>query len=118
MLLLRRAPTVLVNPNLWSAVTGRVEHGKSFEETAFQEIREETGLGKRNLTLVKRGKGFRLRIGRGVVTLIQPFLFESRTRLVRLNWEHTESKWIKSVDLHKFRLIPKFNLTLKSVEMT
>ena len=116
ILLLRRAPTVLVNPDLWSAVTGRVEHGQSFEASAFQEIREETGLERRNLTLVRRGRGFRLRIRRGVVTLVQPFLFDSRTRLVRLNWEHTDSKWVRPVDLHKFRLIPKFNLTLKSVE--
>jgi 8-oxo-dGTP pyrophosphatase MutT (NUDIX family) len=116
ILLLRRAPTVLVNPDLWSAVTGRVEHGQSFEASAFQEICEETGLERRNLTLVRRGRGFRLRIRRGVVTLVQPFLFDSRTRLVRLNWEHTDSKWVRPVDLHKFRLIPKFNLTLKSVE--
>jgi len=116
ILLLRRAPTVLVNPNLWSAVTGRVEHGQSFEDSAFQEIREETGLTKRDLTLVRRGKGFRLRIRRGVVTLVQPFLFDSRTRLVRLNWEHTDSKWVRPIDLYKFKLIPKFNLTLKSVE--
>ena len=117
ILLLRRAPTVLVNPDLWSAVTGRVEHGQSFEASAFQEIREETGLERRNLTLVRRGRGFRLRIRRGVVTLVQPFLFDSRTRLVRLNWEHTDSEWVKPVDIHKFRLIPKFNLTLKSVEL-
>jgi 8-oxo-dGTP pyrophosphatase MutT (NUDIX family) len=116
ILLLKRAPTVLVNPNLWSAVTGRVEHGQSFEASAFKEICEETGLGRRKLTLVRRGKGFRLRIHRGVVTLVQPFLFDSRTRLVRLNWEHTDSKWVRPIDLHKFRLIPKFNLTLKSVE--
>lgn len=116
ILLLRRAPTVLVNPNLWSSVTGRVEHGQSFEASAFQEIHEETGLGRRDLTLVRRGKGFRLQIRRGVVTLVQPFLFDSRTRRVRLNWEHTDSKWVRQVDLHRFRLVPKFNLTLKSVE--
>jgi 8-oxo-dGTP pyrophosphatase MutT (NUDIX family) len=101
---------------LWSSVTGRVEHGQSFEATAFQEIREETGLGKRKLTLIRRGKGFRLQIHRGVVTLVQPFLFDSRTRIIRLNWEHTESKWIKPLDLRRFRLIPKFDLALKSVE--
>ena len=116
ILLLKRAPTVLVNPNLWSAVTGRVEHGQSFEITAFQEIQEETGMGKKNLTLVRCGKGFKLRIGRGIVTLVQPFLFDSRTRRVRLNWEHTDSKWVRQVDLYRFRLIPKFNLTLRSVE--
>jgi len=116
ILLLKRAPTVLVNPNLWSSVTGRVEHGQSFEATAFQEIREETGLEKGKITLVRRGKGFRLLIHRGVVTLVQPFLFDSRTRLIKLNWEHTDSKWVRPVDLNKFKLIPKFNLTLKSVE--
>ena len=116
ILMLKRAPAVLVNPNLWSAVTGRVEHGQSFEASAFQEIREETGIGKKSLTLVRRGRGFRLQIRRGVVTLVQPFLFDSKTRIIKLNWEHTDSKWVKPVDLHKFRLIPKFNLTLKSIE--
>jgi 8-oxo-dGTP pyrophosphatase MutT (NUDIX family) len=116
ILLLKRAPTVLTNPNLWSTVTGRVEHGQSLEATAFREIREETGLEKRSLTLIRRGMGFRIQIRRRVVTLVQPFLFDSKTRMVRLNWEHTESKWIKPLDLRRFRLIPKFDLALKSVE--
>lgn len=112
-----RAPTVSVNPNLWSAVTGRVEGSESLETLAFQEIREETGLRRKNLRLVRRGRAYEFPIGRGVETLVQPFLFDSGTTRVKLNWEHTDSRWVKPADLWRFSLIPRFDLTLKAVDL-
>jgi 8-oxo-dGTP pyrophosphatase MutT (NUDIX family) len=84
---------------------------------AYQEILEETGLRRGQLRLVGRGTPYRLRVGVGVESLVQPFLFESATRRIKLNWEHTESKWIKVADLRRFRLIPRFDLSLKALDL-
>ena len=118
ILLLKRSPIVSTNPNRWSAVTGRLEENQSLEALAYQEILEETGLNRRQVRLVRRGTAYRLRIGLGIESLVQPFLFESATRRIKLNWEHTESKWIKLTDLRTFRLIPRFDLSLKALGLT
>jgi len=85
---------------------------------AYQEILEETGLRRRQLRLVRRGTAYKLRIGPGIESMVQPFLFESATRRIKLNWEHTESKWIKLADLGSFHLIPRFDLSLQALDLT
>lgn len=42
-LVLRRSDSVDVGAGEWEAVTGRVEHGESFEDAARREVREEIG---------------------------------------------------------------------------
>jgi len=67
--------------------------------------------------LVKRGKSYWLRIGPDVKAQVQPFLFDCRTSRVRLNWEHTDYRWTLPRRIPKFKLIPKFDLTLKALDL-
>ena len=117
ILILKRAPTVHVNPYLWSPVTGRVRGRLSPERQAYGEIREETGIERRKLRLVSRGKKYTLQINPSVEVSVQPFLFESKTKRVHLNWENTAYRWVRAAHLPRFRLIPKFDLTLEALEL-
>jgi len=117
ILILKRAPSVHVNPSLRSPVAGRIRSRVSPEMQAYKEIREETGIERRKLRLVKRGRKYTLQISASVRASVQPFLFESTTIRVRLNWENTDYRWVEAANLSRFRLIPKFDLTLKALEL-
>ncbi len=117
LLLLKRASKVAVNPNLWSAVTGRIEGNHSSLTAAFHEIYEETGLTRRKVRLIKRGRPYKIGADRGVQSLIRPYLFESKTRSIKLNWEHTKFRWIKPSEITRFNLIPKFERTMRALDL-
>jgi 8-oxo-dGTP pyrophosphatase MutT (NUDIX family) len=106
-----------MNPGLWSPVAGRVEGRLSPEGQAYKEIYEETGIQKRQLLLVRRGEEYTLKVNPSVQASVQPFLFQSETRRVRLNWENTDCKWVNLAHLFRFKLIPKFHLTLRSLKL-
>ena len=117
ILILKRASTVHVNPYLWSPVAGRVQGRLSPERQAYKEICEEMGIERRKLRLVRRGKEYTLQINPSVRASVQPFLFESKTRRVRLNWENSDYRWVKVAHLRRFKLIPKLDLTLKALQL-
>jgi hypothetical protein len=48
---------------------------------------------------------------------VHPYLFQSKTSRVRLNWENTDFRWVTLAHLARFRLIPKFDLTLRALEL-
>lgn len=114
---MKRASIVSVNPGLWSPVTGRVEGKLSLEKSACKEIREETGLRRGELRLVKKGGRYTLRIKQGVEASVQTFLFETKVRSIKLNWEHINYRWVKLTQLARYQLIPKFDLTLKALDL-
>jgi ADP-ribose pyrophosphatase YjhB (NUDIX family) len=116
ILILKRAPLVHVNPGLWSPVSGRVERALSPERQALEEIREETGIEGRHLQLIRTGKKFILQVNPSVRASVQPYLFRSRTRRVHLNWENSKFRWVKPTNLSRFKLIPRFDLTLKALK--
>lgn len=72
---------------------------------------------RRQLRLVRRGEKYTLRVNPSVQASVQPFLFQSDTARVRLNWENTDFRWVNPAHLVKFKLIPKFDLTLKALKM-
>jgi 8-oxo-dGTP pyrophosphatase MutT (NUDIX family) len=117
ILLLKRARNVYVNPCLWSPVAGRIEAGLSPEKQAYEEIYEETGIPRRKLRLIERGKKYVLQIRPSIRASVQPFLYQSTTRRVRLNGENSDYRSIKPTHLSKFKLIPKFDLTLKALRL-
>lgn len=84
---------------------------------SFKEIQEETGIARSELRKILVGARYVLRRRDLVKVDVHPVLFESRTRRIKLNWENTGYQWVRIEDLSKFRLIPKFKLTLKALEL-
>ncbi|MDD5312699.1 MAG: nicotinamide-nucleotide amidohydrolase family protein [Dehalococcoidia bacterium] len=115
ILILRRSGRVGTYKRAWAGVSGYIEANDI--DQAYTEIREETGLFKNNIRLLRQGKPlevFDKALNRNWV--VHPFLFHvSDPDKIKTDWEHTESKWIKPKDLAKYNTVPGLAKALQSV---
>ncbi|KKL63512.1 hypothetical protein LCGC14_2174360 [marine sediment metagenome] len=100
VLLLRRSERVATYRGRWAGVSGYLEAGTPLEQ-AYREIEEEVGLERADVRLLAQGEPFTVpdeAIDRR--WMVHPFLLEVlRPEHVRLDWEHTESRWVKPEEL-------------------
>ncbi len=115
ILILRRSHRVGTYQRSWAGVSGYMESDPL--DQAYTEIREETGLFKSSIRLIKQGKPLEV-IDRKLNRkwIVHPFLFHvSDPDKIKTDWEHTESKWIKPNDLSKYKTVPGLATALNSV---
>lgn len=113
VLLVRRSGRMGTMPGLWACVSGVVEGGEAAVDRALAEIREEVGMCAGDVALLRAGEpllvddpaagGRRPRAGWEIF----PFLFEARTRRVRLNWENSEHAWVRRRSLGGYETVPR-----------
>jgi eIF-2B alpha/beta/delta-like uncharacterized protein len=116
ILLLRRSDAVGSYRDLWAGVSGYLETGEDPLKRVFKELEEETSLPPESYKLISRGDPFPvIDEGIGVIWLVHPFLFETSTPLIKTDWEHKESRWVKPEDLEKLRTVPKLAEALERV---
>ena len=108
LLLLRRSGKVGSYKGRWGVVAGHLEKGdEAIIDRAYAEIEEEASIPKHDLTLIKQAEPFYLDAPElGVRWHIHPFLFESRTDNVTLDWEHTDHRWICPETIDQFETVP------------
>lgn len=111
-MLLRRSVQVRTHREKWAGVSGGIEESTPLEQ-AMREIREETGLEEPDVRLVRRGEPLVVPDSEHRVEwTVYPFLFEVRDpSLVRLNWEHTEGRWLAPEDIGDFDVVPMLSET-------
>ncbi len=106
ILILRRSGKVGTYRRAWAGVSGYVETTPL--DQAYTEIREETGLFKSTVKLIRQGEPVEV-IDKSLNRkwVVHPFLFHV-TEIDRLktDWEHTEFKWIKPEELKKYKTVP------------
>lgn len=115
ILILRRSSKVGTYRRSWAGVSGYME--TSDIEQAFTEIREETELYKDDLKLISKGETLEV-IDRSLNRkwIVHPFLFHVKApEKIRIDWEHTEMKWIKPEQLGKYETVPRLKETLTRV---
>ncbi len=117
ILILLRSQQVRTFQGVWGGISGLIEKGKTAEEQAVLEIEEETGLTTADIELVKKGEAqIIVDADRNLRKIVYPFLFHARARnQIRINWEHTEFKWIKPADLARYPTMPELQETLDRV---
>lgn len=94
-LIVKRSNQVGYYRGRWAIVSGHLVRGVSVLAQAYYEAREEAGLRRSDLKLIRVGpivKKVDADIGK--TWLITSVLMESSTRRVRLDWEHTAHKWV------------------------
>src|SRR3990170_7628372 len=91
ILILRRSSEVGTYQGRWAGVSGYLEKGDQPFGRALKEIKEEVGLGTDDVQLIKKGEPLRVPDKKkNILWIVHPFLFESRTDAVRIDWEHRE----------------------------
>ena len=109
ILIVRRSQRVGSYHGQWAGISGFVEPNVTPDEQAYTEIREETGLQREQIRMLRRGQVVEHRdqaLNRHF--FIHPFLFEVYTPgAVQIDWEATEMNWILPSELGKYETVPK-----------
>jgi 8-oxo-dGTP pyrophosphatase MutT (NUDIX family) len=112
VLVLKRSDAVRTHRGKWAGVSGGVDADTPLKQ-AFQEILEETGLGVDELQLIRQGKSLDIEDTENDVNwCVHPFLFSiADPSRVRLDWEHTESRWVDPSELESLDTVPRLKET-------
>lgn len=119
ILLLKRSDKVRTYQGLWNTVVGYLDEIRPLEEKAREELQEELGITADLIQKIKLGEPYELNDKNINKTwIIFPVLAElNKEPVIKLNWEHTEYKWIDPADLKKFDIVPNFEETWGRVKI-
>jgi 8-oxo-dGTP pyrophosphatase MutT (NUDIX family) len=107
VLVLRRSDKVGSYQGRWAGVSGYLEAHTPLEQ-ALIEIEEETGIPATDVTLLAEAPPMSVRDGAlGRLWRVHPLLFElTSDSTIRLDWEHTESRWIAPEAMQEIDTVP------------
>lgn len=109
ILLVKRNKSLNFYPNYWNGISGFLDDQKSLREKIISEIKEETGISKKNIKSIKLGKIFLQEEKKYKKTwIVHPVLVKVKTDKVKLDWEAQEYKWVKLKEAKKLKLMPGF----------
>ena len=110
LLILKRSDKVRTYKGLWGGVAGYVEEDETPYETAVKEIKEEVGIERGNVRLIKKSYPVKFTDcynGKKYDWIIYPFLFTIEKDIkVKIDWEHTEFRWILPSEIEKYNTVP------------
>ena len=118
ILLVRRSQRVGTYNARWAGISGLLEAGVTPDEQAYTEIREETGLQREQVRMLKRGAVVEYEdAALGRHWYIHPFLFEVLVPdAIHLDWEAKQMRWITSLELQNYETVPKLAEAFASAE--
>ena len=111
ILILKRSRNVKTYKGKWATVSGYVEKNEKPEQTALKEIREEIGV---EAELIRKGKIVHVKDNEGE-WFVHPFLFKIKSGNIKIDWEHTEYRWIKLEEIKKYDTVPMLKESLENV---
>jgi ADP-ribose pyrophosphatase YjhB (NUDIX family) len=109
LLIVQRSQRVGSYNARWAGISGFVEPQVTPDEQAYTEIREETGLQRDQVRMLRRGaivEHIDQEIGRHFY--VHPFLFEVlKPDAIHIDWEATQMRWIEPNELSQYETVPK-----------
>lgn len=116
ILLIKRSDKVAFYKRMWNSVSGYLDDMKPVKEKALEELEEELGIVKKDISSMKEGKTFRVvdkKINREWI--IFTVLVELETiPEIRLEQENTRYIWIRPEELQAFDTVPGLEEELKA----
>ena len=110
LLILKRSDKVRTYKGMWGVVAGYIEKGEKPIETAFKEIKEETGLSSEEVQLIREVKPVNitdLHEGEKYDWYIHTFIFIIKKKSkVQIDWEHSCYKWIEPHNIFDYETVP------------
>ena len=110
LLILKRSDKVSTYKGLWGGVTGYVEEHEEPYETALKEIKEEVGIEKKDVSLVRKCDPFTFTDyyeGKKYDWTIYPFLFKiEKKNKIKIDWEHSKYEWILPLEIGRYDTVP------------
>ncbi len=115
ILILRRSSLVGSFQGKWAGVSGYVE--TTADEQSLIEIAEETGLGRKDIKLLKKGLPLEvLDQDMGIKWVVHPYLFRIPERnKVKIDWEHDATRWIAPGAIDSYETVPRLKEALARV---
>ncbi len=117
-LLLKRSDKVLGYKNLWSSLAAFIDDEKTIENKIAEEIQEELGLEKEDIKRIVKGDVYTFKdedLGRDWIRHL--CLVEISNPDIKLDWEHTDYKWITPGEAADFQTTPGFAADLEKVKL-
>jgi len=116
ILLLKRSERVGTHKGKWAAVSGYLEGSEVPLYRAQIEIQEELGLSSEDISFVRAGEVLRVYDEQSkTVWVVHPFLFDTRSNTITLDWENAECRWIHPDELRSYETVPKLEETFDRV---
>ena len=114
ILLLKRSEKVKSMKNLWAGISGIIEDNEKPIKRAKIEILEEVGIEESDITLMKEGNKILIESPQYVNHQweVYPFLFSCSNKEIKLNWENSDSRWIRINELNNFTTVPSLDRVL------
>lgn len=118
ILIVKRDPSMRLYPGYWNGISGFLDDDISLEEKVQQELKEETGISKKEILSIKLGNIFNQEERKYKKTwIVHPVLVRVNTEKVKLDWEAVQYKWINPQEAKKLKLLPGFKRVLKALSL-
>lgn len=117
ILLLKRSDKVGTYQGKWNCISGYLDEVKSIYQKALEEIKEELDIDRDNVLSMRLGETYSFTDERiGKTYIVHPILVELKNQpAIRLDFEHTEYRWIKPEELKDFDIVPNTDKGLEKV---
>ena len=102
---------------LWAGISGIIEGEEEPLERAKTEIFEEVGLTEEFIVLLKAAPQMEISSPqyRNHQWVVYPFLFSVKGPKLKLNWEHSEYRWVYTSEISKYQTVPTLDKVLASL---
>jgi len=116
ILLLKRSDKVRTYQGKWNTVAGYLDERRPIREKILEEIKEELGISEDNILSIYLGEPYEFTDEKANKTwIVHPVLVELKNKPeIKLDWEHTEYKWIRPEELKDFDTVPKLGKSLEN----
>lgn len=119
ILLLKRSEKVSTYRGKWNVIAGYLDEMCPIADKVYEELSEEAGILKESVTELVYGKPFEFHdpeLGR--TWIICPVLAKLTEKpSVKMDWEHTEYKWVKPEEISDHDTFPRISQGLKTISL-
>ena len=95
---------------LWNSIAGYIDEFVPIKEKVLEELHEELNISEKDIAEIIGGEAYEF-YDKDInkTWIICPYLVKLDIPIkVKLDWEHTEYKWIEPEEIKNFDVVPNF----------